>query len=184
MNKNFVSIKTKALIMTVILPIALLTMLALFLFIFQFNAAYRKEKSLLHSNALNIRNNIMLELSESFEMLRNLSVNPLSVKVLEQMGTLPQGADNDDYLVTPEAEEFRNLARKMASGTSAELVFAGSNESKGQLMSQEIQIDPDFDIRNQEFFIDAVNNSGKPVISRPRYFDDKITGARIVLTAA
>ena len=183
-NKKFISIKTKALIMTIILPISLVIMLALFLFIFQFKAAYSKEKSLLHSSALNIRNNIMLELSESFEMLRNLSVNPRSVDVLEQMETIPDGADNDDYLVLPEAEEFRNLTRRMASGTSVELMFAGSMGSKGQVMSQEIQIEPDFDIRDQEFFKDAVENLGKPVISSPRYFDDKLTGARIVLTAA
>ncbi len=183
-NKGFVSIKTKALIMTVVLPISMVIMLAIFLFIIQFNAAYDKEKSLLHSNALNIRSNIMLELSESFEMLRSLSVNPLSVEVLEQMGTLPEGADNDDYQVFPEAEEFRNLARRMASGTSAELMFAGSTGSKGLLMSQEIQIDPDFDIRDQDFFKDAVDNIGFPVISPPRAFDDNPTGARIVLTAA
>ena len=184
MNKNYVSIKTKVLIMTIILPVSMLFMLALFLFMIQFNAAYGKEKTLLHSSALNIRNNIMLELSESFEMLRNLSVNPLSVDVLERMETVPEGADNDDYLVFPEAEEFRNLARRMASGTSAELMFAGSIGSKGQLMSQEIQIEQDFDVRDQEFFKDAIDNFGKPVISPPRYFDDKQTGARIVLTAA
>lgn len=183
-NKNYVSIKTKVLIMTIILPVSMLVMLALFLFTIQFNAAYSKEKTLLHSSALTIRNNIMLELSESFEMLRNLSVNPLSAELLERMETLPEGSDNDDYLVFSEAEEFRNLARRMASGTSAELVFAGSIGSKGQLMSQEIQIEADFDIRDQEFFRDAVDNAGEPVISPPRYFDDKLTGARIVLTAA
>ena len=93
-----------------------------------------------------------MELSESFEMLRNLANNPMTLDVIKEMDTIPNGLDNDDYINLSQASDLSNLMNNISKGTSADLLFVGGRETSGLLLSRDVQLSEGFDVRGRDYY--------------------------------
>jgi methyl-accepting chemotaxis protein len=158
--------------------------MAIILFFAQFNTGYSSSRNQLLSNTRNISDSIFINISESFELLRNLSVNPVTERVLRRMNSVPQGLDNDDFLPLEEAPALRDLMFQVAEGTNAELVYMATLNSTGILLGRDVQIGEGFDVRGRDYYIGALANPGKPFISQPRVSAEQTAEPKIVITAA
>jgi methyl-accepting chemotaxis protein len=188
MNKTLLkkssSIRKKAFFLSIVLPSTIILLMCGILFYKQFLVNYHFSQENLHSTSENISDSISLELQKSFELLRNLAVNPLTARVINEMGKVPTGLDNDDYLSLTEADELKELMSLSSSGTNAEMVYCASLNSTGILVSSDIQISNGFDVRNRDYYQGAIENPGKPFISQPRVGAQQSAEAKIVITAA
>lgn len=184
MSKKQSSIKTGIIFLSVIIPIFLIIILAGALFFLEYNMGYKEVRNLLDADSKNISSEIYIEIMESFELLRNLSVNPMSARVIKRMNTVPEGLDNDDYR---ELEEFSNLQQLMgrvSEGTNAELVYAATLGSTGIILARDIQIGDGFDVRGRDYYKGALANPEDVFISQPRVSAEKTAVPKIVITAA
>lgn len=178
------SIKAKTLLLSILLPVVLVLVLTVSLFVVEFNSNIGKAKEQLEYLSFEVRDSIVIELSESFEMLRNLSVNPLTERVLIRMNQVPGGLDNDDYKDLDEYGPFQRLLGLISEGTNAELVYSAATASSGLILGKDVQIGEGFDVRGRDYYKAALANPGKSVISEPRVSAEKTAEPKIVITAA
>jgi methyl-accepting chemotaxis protein len=184
MARKSMTIRTRTIIFSIVLPVVLVLMLAAVIFFLQFNDALVLEKEILLWEARTIASEVRLEVAESFELLRNVAVNPLTIRVVERMGQVPQGLDNDDYQVLEEFEEFREILNLASIGTNAQLVFAASPGSTGVLLGRDVQIGEGFDVRTRDYFQGALEQQATAFISQPRVSAEQAATPIIVVTAA
>ncbi|PKL09959.1 MAG: hypothetical protein CVV51_01220, partial [Spirochaetae bacterium HGW-Spirochaetae-7] len=178
------SIRSKALVFLVAIPLALICALAFMLFTVEFNKDLRNAKAMLESQSGNIRDAIHLEVSRSLELLRTVALNPVSGRVVPRMAGVPNGLDNDDY---KELEEFGLLTETMdqtSRNTTVDLVYVASSASSGLILSRDVQLAQGFDVRGRDYYVDAIKNPGAFVISQPRVSAEKSDEPIIVITAA
>ena len=178
------SIRSKALVFLVAIPLALICALAFMLFTVEFNKDLRNAKAMLESQSGNIRDAIHLEVSRSLELLRTVALNPVSGRVVPRMASVPTGLDNDDY---KELEEFGLLTETMdqtSRNTTVDLVYVASSASSGLILSRDVQLAQGFDVRGRDYYVDAIKNPGAFVISQPRVSAEKSAEPIIVITAA
>ncbi len=146
------SVKTKTIALSIVLPEALILAFSIVLGAVNYSGEYGDSRRLLLSDAEGIRDAITVELSPSFEMLRTLALNPLAPRVIRRMGGVPDGVDNDDFLGLDEAAELSGLMAGVSEGTNADLLFVGSEGSKGLLLSRDVQLADGFDVRGRDYF--------------------------------
>lgn len=182
--KKSMSIKVRTLLLSISLPIILVILLATALFNQEYKSNIEKSRELLNSTSVEVRDAIVLELSESFELLRNLSVNPLTERAMNRMDTVPLGLDNDDYNHLEEFEDFRELMDLASDGTNAGLVFACAIDTTGMILERDVQINEGFDVRVRDYYKGALANPGKPFISEPRVTSISAENPVIAITAA
>ncbi len=182
--KKSISIKTKTLYLSIVIPILLVLLFMGGLFSFQYRDAYHDARQDLFTDSLVMRDTISLEIQESFELLRNLSVNPMAVRVLNRMNTVPRGLDNDDFLDLEEAQELSGLMNRVSAGTKAELVYTATTGSSGILLSRDVQLGEGFDVRGRDYYKGALADPGRVFISEPRVSAEKTAEPKIVITAA
>ena len=183
MKKNF-SVKTKTLILSIVLPVVMVLLFTGALFYFQFNQEYEDAQTQLLSDARNIRDSISFDLGDSFELLRNLSVNPMTARVVNRMNSVPAGLDNDDFIGLDEAAELSDLMDRVSRGTKAELVYVGTKSSTGVLLSRDVQLGQGFDVRGRDYYKAAFSSPGGVVFSEPRVSAEETAEPKIVITAA
>jgi methyl-accepting chemotaxis protein len=184
MARRTLTIRTRTVILSIILPITLVLILAAAIFVLQFNEFLDLQKKQLLFEARAIAKDIQLEVGESFELLRNLSVNPLTVRVVERMSQIPEGLDNDDYRILEEFEPLRELMSASSAGTNAQLVYTASPGSTGVLLSRDVQIAQGFDVRGRDYFQGALEQQAEAFISQPRVSAEQSAVPIIVITAA
>ncbi len=184
MARKVMSIRTRTIVFSVLLPVVLVFLLAAVIFTLQFNESLELEKQVLLWEARTVAREVQLEVAESFELLRNIAVNPLAVRVVGRMAEVPNGLDNDDYQVLEEFEEFRELMNLSAIGTNAQLVFAASTGSTGVILGRDVQIGEGFDVRGRDYFTGALEQQGTAFISQPRVSAEQSATPIIVVTAA
>lgn len=182
--KKALSIKSRTLLLSISLPIVLVVLLGSALLTVQYRSSIEKSRELLRSTSREVRDSIALELAESFELLRNISVNPLTERVLNRMNTVPLGLDNDDYNHLEEFEAFRELMDLAADGTNAELLFACAMDTTGMILERDVQINEGFDVRVRDYYKGALKNPGNPFISEPRVTSISAENPVIAITAA
>jgi methyl-accepting chemotaxis protein len=182
--KKSLSIKARTLLLSISLPIVLVLLLASALLTVQYRSSIEKSRELLSSTSREVRDAIYLELTESFELLRNLSVNPLTERMMNRMDSVPVGLDNDDYNQLEEFEDFRELMELSADGTNAELLFACALDTTGMILERDVQINEGFDVRVRDYYKGALQNPGKPFISEPRVTSISAENPVIAITAA
>ena len=179
-----VSLKLKTLLLSIVLPVTLVLIFTAVLFYLRFNAEYKDAERQLLSDARNIQGSIYLDISESFELLRNLAVNPLTLRVADRMNSVPTGLDNDDFSKLTEAPEMVELMGRVAEGTNAELVYMATIDSTGILLGRDVQIGEGFDVRGRDYYQGALQNPGRAFISQPRVSAEQTVEPKIVITAA
>ena len=178
------SVKGRIISFSIIIPLVITILFTAYIAFTQAAIFYEKEQEQLLSDSRNIQAQISLELSESFEILRNLSVNSRLVDVMKNMDTLPDGLDNDDFLALEGAEEMRDLMGLVAENTSADLVFAAGKETGGLLLGRDVQLTEGFDVRGRDYYQAALADIGTTVISNPRISAEQTAEPKIVITAA
>jgi len=178
------TIKAKILIFSVLLPVVLLLLLGSLLSILEYQAFYEKDYELNLSDARDIQGRIYNEILSSYELLRNLSVNPMTTRVLDRMNSRPEGLDNDDFKDLEEAAALSELMEKVIAGTNVDLVYAATMESRGILLGRDVQLDSSFDVRKRDYYIGALGAPQSPFISQPRVSAEKTAEPKIVVTAA
>jgi len=184
MEKRQFSIKLKTLLLSIALPSLLILLLSTALFYVNYQTVYQQNKLQLLSSARNISDSIFIDISESFELLRNLSVNPMVSRVAQRMTTIPDGLDNDDYLPLEEAPAVRDLMGLVAKGTNADLVYIAALDTSGILLGRDVQLSPGFDVRGRDYYQGALASPGEPFISQPRVSAEATAEPKIVITAA
>jgi len=184
MSRKPSSIKTKTLFLSLVMPMILLCLMGAALFYTQYRGIYGAHREQLTGNSRNISAEIALELSQSFELLRNLTVNPLAIRMTERMGERPSGLDDDDYIGLPEAPAVKDLLARVAKGTNASVVYLGSPDSTGIFLGSDLQLPEGFDVRKRDYYQDAMAIPGTTVISQPRVSAEKSAEPIIVITAA
>lgn len=178
------SIKIKSILLSVVAPVLLILLLSGVLLVVQFQTDMNKEQEILLSGARNIQNEIQLEISESFEILRNISLNPVTARVMERMADVPQGLDNDDFQVLEEFSTVRELLGLSVEGTRTDLAYIASPGSGGIILGADVQIGAGFDVRGRDYYQGAMGNPGTTVISSPRISAEESAEPIIVITAA
>jgi methyl-accepting chemotaxis protein len=178
------SIKTRAIVLFIVVPTLLIVALSGVLLYTQVQTEMEREKELLKRTADNIGKSIQLELSQSLEILRNVAVNPLSSRVVPRMNGAPQGLDNDDYHDIEEFAAFQTLLRRSGEGTNADLVYAAALGSTGLILDRDVQMVEGFDVRGRDYYNGALADLGTTVISEPRVSAEKSEEPIIVITAA
>jgi len=181
---KFMKIKTKILIFSVLLPVFLLLLFGSLLAWMEYRSFYQKEYELNLADAMDIQSRIYVEISSSYELLRNLALNPLTPRVLKRMNTVPEGVDNDDFINLDEASELSILMESVIQGTNVDLVYAATMDSRGILLGRDVQLDSSFDVRKRDYYQGALANPGTPFISQPRVSAEKTDEPKIVVTAA
>ncbi len=182
--KKSLSIKARTLLLSISLPIFLVILLASALFNQEYRSSIEKSRKLLSATSGEVRDALSLELFESFEILRNISVNPLTERIMNRMNTVPMGLDNDDYNHLEEFEEFRELMDLASDGTNAGLVYACAMDTTGMILERDVQINEGFDVRGRDYYKGALANPGKPFISEPRVTSISAENPVIAITAA
>ena len=182
--QNRESVKGKIILFSVIVPLVITCLFTVYIAYSQTGMLYEKEQSQLLSDSHNIQAQISLELSESFEILRNLSVNPQLISTVKLMDTLPDGLDNDDFLALEGAESIRDLMSLVSENTSADLVFAAARDTGGLLLGRDVQLAEGFDVRGRDYYKAALADVGNVVISNPRISAEQTAEPKIVITAA
>lgn len=184
MSRKSSSIRTKNLFLSLVMPLVILSGTVVYLFYTQAKSIYELHTEELVSTAHNISTNISLEINQSFELLRNLTANPLTVRMTQRMGEKPTGLDGDDYIGLSEAPAMKNLMSRSAKGTNASVVYIGSPDSTGIFLGSDLQLAEGFDVRKRDYYQAAMANPGQPVISQPRISAEKSAEPIIVITAA
>ncbi|MBN2657282.1 MAG: methyl-accepting chemotaxis protein [Spirochaetales bacterium] len=141
-------------------------------------------RSELQYSSFGVRDSIVIELSESFELLRNIALNSLTKRVAERMNSVPAGLDNDDYRGLDEFDDLKELMSVAREGTSAELVYVAATASTGLILSGDVQLGEGFDVRKRDYYQGAFGNPGEIVISEPRVSAEETAEPKIVITAA
>ncbi len=183
-QQNKESVKGKIILFSVIVPLVITCLFTVYIAYSQSGMLYEKEQTQLLSDSHNIQAQISLELSESFEILRNLSVNPELISLVKLMDTLPDGLDNDDFLALEGAERVRDLMSLVSKNTSADLVFAAARDTGGLLLGRDVQLAEGFDVRGRDYYKAALADVGSVVISDPRISAEQTAEPKIVITAA
>jgi len=178
------SIRSKALVFLVAVPLALIIALAFMLFTVEFNKDIRNAQAMLGAQSENIRDAIHLEVSRSLELLRTVAINPLSGRVVSRMGDVPAGLDNDDYKGLEDFPALTEMLDYTSRGTTVDLVYVASSASSGLVLARDVQLAQGFDVRSRDYYIDAMANPGASVISQPRVSAEKSDQPIIVITAA
>ena len=178
------SVQFKTIILSIIVPEIFLLIFTVILGTINYRSEYENTKDLLYADSRGISDSIYIEMSESFEMLRNLSVNPVTLQVIKEMNTVPNGLDNDDYIGLDRAAELSNLMDSISTGTRADLLFVGAKDSSGLLLSRDVQLTEGFDVRGRDYYQSAFEMSDITVISEPRVSAEDTVEPKIVITAA
>ena len=178
------SVKVKTIILSIIIPEFFILLFSAILSTVNYSGEYEDTKKLLDADARSIKDTISIELSESFEMLRNLSKNPMTLDVIKEMDTIPNGLDNDDYINLSQAAELSNLMNNISKGTSADLLFVGGRDTSGLLLSRDVQLSEGFDVRGRDYYNLAFELPDIAVISEPRVSAEETAEPKIVITAA
>lgn len=178
------SIKIKSILLSVVAPVFLILILSGVLLWVQFQADMNKERQSILAGARNIQSEIRLEISESFEILRNIALNPLTARVMERMNQIPEGLDNDDFQVLDEFSTIQELLGLSVEGTRTDLAYIASRGSGGIILGSNVQIGEGFDVRGRDYYQAAMGNPGTTVISSPRISAEESAEPIIVITAA
>lgn len=178
------SIKAKALLFLVALPLLLIAALAAMLFTVEFNKDIRNARSMLSARSNNIRDAIHLEVSRSLELLRTVATNPLSGRVVSRMASVPNGLDNDDYAGLAEFGALKEAMDYTSRGTTVDLVYVASSASSGLVLSRDVQLAAGFDVRGRDYYQAAMAKPGSFVISQPRVSAEQSAEPIIVITGA
>ena len=178
------SVKVKTIILSIIIPEFFILLFSAILSTVNYSGEYEDTKKLLNADARSIKDTISVELSESFEMLRNLANNPMTLDVIKEMDTIPNGLDNDDYINLSQASDLSNLMNNISKGTSADLLFVGGRETSGLLLSRDVQLSEGFDVRGRDYYNLAFELPDIAVISEPRVSAEETAEPKIVITAA
>ena len=178
------SIKKKSIMLSLVIPGLLVLVLIGVLFFIQFRNAFDQKKKDLRNESVSLASIIQIELSQSFEMIRNIVNNPLTARVIERMDTLPDGLDNDDFLILDEADELVELMETTRKSTNAALLYTCALETGGMILSNDTQIPEGFDVRVRDYYNDALKSPGNTVMSSPRAAAIKSSTPVITVTAA
>ncbi|NCN05636.1 MAG: HAMP domain-containing protein [Spirochaetales bacterium] len=178
------NIRKKSILLSVLVPSILILLLAAGLFFSQFQKDVGNARSLLLSNSTNIQNQIAAELLVSFELLRNVAANPLTVRVAQRMDQVPNGVDNDDFGGLSEFRTFTDLMARTSAHTNADLVYLAGINSRGIILSADTQLGDTFDVRQRDYYQLALAKPGTTVISQPRVSAQETAEPLIVVTVA
>ncbi len=178
------SIRSKAFIFLIVGPLLLTAGLAAMLFAVEYGKDLRNAQVKLDARADNIRDAVYLELSKGLEVLRVLSGSPLAARVVAQMPQVPAGLDNDDYGGLAEMPALREFMDYAARGSSLDLIYVASSGSSGLILGRDVQLAQGFDVRQRDYYQDAMARPGTAVISHPRVSAEQSATPIIVITAA
>lgn len=179
-----VSVRVKTVLLSIVVPTILVLVLSGVLLYSQFTTEMVKEQELLEAGSQNIQRSIQLELSQSFEILRTISVNPMSARIASRMNGVPGGIDNDDYRELDEFPAFTELMDRAIANTNADLVFVAGLESSGLVLNRDVQLTDSFDVRGRDYYQGAIARAGRIFISEPRISAEESAEPIIVITAA
>jgi methyl-accepting chemotaxis protein len=178
------NIQKKSLVFLLLLPGVFILVLSLGLGFFDYSRDMDSARILLEAMARNIRDTVYNQLGEGFEMLRVSGVNPMTTRVVNRMGQIPEGIDNRDFSGLEEFSQLTQFLNQVSSGTSADLLFVGSRQSRGLVLSRDVALDANFDVRTRDYFLGAMSNPGIVFISEPRVSAEQAATPLIVITAA
>lgn len=183
MKTSGTSVKVKTVLLSIVVPAILIFVMTGFLLYSQFTTEMEKEQELLEAASQNIQRSIQLELSQSFEVLRTMSVNPMSARMAIRMNSVPRGIDNDDYRGLDEFAVFTDLMDRTIANTNADLVFVAGLDSSGLILNRDVQLN-EFEVRGRDYFQGAIIRPEQIFISAPRISAEESAEPIIVITAS
>lgn len=178
------SIKRRALLFLLVLPLLLIISLAAMLFFLQFNKDLQGARSRLEADSLAISGAIQLEIAKSFEMLRTVAVTPVVGRLISRMATVPTGLDNENYRGLEEFGLVREMLDHSARNSTVDLVYVASTGSSGLVLGRDVRLAQGFDVRGRDYYRAAMANPDRPVISEPRISAEQTAVPIIVITGA
>ena len=178
------NLRNKIILLSIVIPMFLILALSAALFYFQFNFQYKLSKDHLLTTADNIHDRVYLSLIRNFEMLQNLSVNPLTQRVLERMATVPKGLSYDDYLPLEETEEIVELMGRLTNGTMVKTLSLISAGSTGMLNTEKTKLPEGFDARQRFDYAEVIKNPDKIMFSPPIVDINSDTESKISILAS
>ncbi|THB66918.1 MAG: methyl-accepting chemotaxis protein [Spirochaetaceae bacterium] len=184
MEISFMSVRFKALLFILVLPLVLISFSVGLLFRVNFVNEFDNAREKILLNSKNIRDEVYQELSVGLQLLRVVETNAMVKQMPLLMDQVPGGIDNRDFNQLSNFSEVQSILNNATSGTDVDLVYIAATQVPGLVLGRDVNLVSSFDVRGRDYYQMAMAQKPASVISQPRVSAEDTKEPIIVITAA
>lgn len=151
--KKIQSIKTRLLLMGIIIPVLVLLSISLYL-LFSFSAAqYNAEITTLQLEAEGLEHEILQPLNENFEILHFIRKLPVTIRAIND---IPDSLNWENYTSIESFQDLQSILKAEVEGSDIDLLYVASEVSRGFTADRNPGLPDWYDARERPWYKDSV----------------------------